>query len=185
MAIQYTDILTYIAVRSYLNNKTQACFPSYESISKKMGASKKFVMQSINRLLACNLINVFKSSKARVSNRYAFKELETFDRIPPELLELKDLSVHEKAMLLLLRQCCISRSMEISNSYKELSQVLGLSYKAIYTQVESLIAKGYVIEKKRIRTTSVKSWQLSNLIDWHYDDTKEEKEVEHLNLIFV
>ena len=64
--LQYKDILTYVALRSF-DNELHECFPRHDTIALKAGMSRKFVIQSIKRLELANLITVKRSKKQRDS----------------------------------------------------------------------------------------------------------------------
>lgn len=144
--LEYKDILTYATLRSFLNSENKRCFPSQETIGKKAGMSKTYVIDSIKRLKSAGLITIEQSPKLRVSNKYRFEELICPSKIPVEFFEVEDLTANEKGMLLCLRQFfqCLSLS-HLSNT-KRVANVLGLTYHQVNKQYMQLVAKGFIIE---------------------------------------
>src|SRR4051812_7665013 len=87
LGLQYRDLLTYITIRSFLNSSTDLCKPSYETIVKMSGTSKRFISESIKRLKLSGLLKVTNSGKPRGSNYYSFEKCESFSRIPYDVFE--------------------------------------------------------------------------------------------------
>jgi len=143
--IHYTDLLTYTALRSYRNEGSRKCFPSLETLAKRMNVCKTFVIESIRRLENAKFISVWRSPEMKVVNHYYFMEPTYFDRIPYEFLYIKDLTLHEKSMLLALREMTdVMSPFDIYGTIKELAFTLCMTYKTLHKQLTSLIAKGYI-----------------------------------------
>jgi len=131
-----------------------------------MGASKSFVMDSVKRLIRSGYIR--KHKVAYLSNQYYFTPFDITDRIPPEILDL-DLSIYEKAMLLVLRQFCIGLPHRTFSPIKDIASEIGLSYKTVHKQITSLIEKGYVIERRMKFTDKKDGFDISPKIDWWFE----------------
>jgi len=168
--IEYTDVLTYVALRSFHNVKSNSCFPALQTIAKKAGISKKFVTKSIERLESAEFINVMRSGKLRIGNRYAFRKFQHFDRIPIDIFKCNDLSLYEKSMLLCLRELGIT-PVDINCSKVELADKLNITYKTLYCQLTSLISKGYVQKDGS-------NWYRLNKIDWHFENRSKDAQPE-------
>lgn len=158
--IEYTDVLTYVALRSFNNVKYNSCFPALQTIGEKAGISKKFVSKSIERLEAAEFINVFRSGKLRIGNRYMFRKFRYFDKIPYDIFACDDLSLYEKSMLLCLREIGHT-PVDLTGTINELANMLGVTYKTLYCQLSSLIQKGYI---KRESST----WYRLQKVDWNF-----------------
>ena len=142
--IHYTDLLTYTALRSFLNSSTRDCYPSLETIAKRAGVCKSFVIDSIYRLESAEYISVWRSREIKVVNKYYFKDPVNFDRIPYEFFFYEDLTLNEKSILLALRELTDINLFHIEGSIKDIAATLCMSYKMLHKQLTSLIAKGYV-----------------------------------------
>ncbi len=150
----YLDVLTYIALKSFDNPKSQ-CFPSYETIANKARLSKDFVIDSIKRLKQAKYIRVwrkygFQSKNKSYSNQYYFLKHRKQDysfMIPREVLNDEALHAYEKAMLICLFQFSFT-PYELTGSIKTFADNLGLTYKMVYRQYNSLVAKGYIDDTK-------------------------------------
>jgi hypothetical protein len=70
--LQYLDILVYTALRWFNNVEDSLCKPMHETVGKKAGLSKRFVIESVKRLEASDAISVDRSEVNRVSNQYFF-----------------------------------------------------------------------------------------------------------------
>lgn len=172
--LNYLDVLTYTAIKSFDNPKG-GCFPSYETIASRSGLSRTFVTESIKRLEKSNYLGVcrnekFKSPKRSFPNQYSFKSVDPFNRIPYDIFEVNDLTVYQKAMLLLLRQSAITVT-EIYGTINKFADELELTYNTVKKQFDSLILKGYLkpIDK---RLTELKK------IDWSYPEHRKESNVQ-------
>jgi DNA-binding MarR family transcriptional regulator len=177
------DVLTYLAIRSYYNYKDRNSYPAYETIADRMGMSKSFVMDSTDRLIKAGFIN--KQRRFNNSNVYTFKGATIIDKIPVEVL-LLDLSIYEKAMLVLLRQCCEGTPTDISINMTNIAAMLGISYKVVNAQMHSLLEQGYVEEKINRITKRVIGYKLTSVIDWDYDtDYKLDSKEEELRVLLI
>lgn len=160
--IEYTDVLTYVALRSFNNVKANSCFPALQTIGEKAGISKKFVSKSIERLEAAEYISVFRSGKLRIGNRYSFRKFRYFDMIPTDIFSCNDLSLYEKSMLLGLREIGHT-PVDLKGTINELASMLGITYKTLYCQLNSLIQKGYIKRKSS-------NWHRLLKVDWNFEE---------------
>ena len=171
--LEYKDILTYVTVRSFKNSDNKRCFPSHETIGKKAGMSKTYVIGSIERLESAGLITVERSLKLRVSNKYYFEEVISPSKIPIEFFEVEDLTANQKGMLLCLGQFFQCLSLSHLSDIKRLANVLGLTYQQVYKQYMPLVSKGFIIETVKSMGTScdktytVKSLNLDRM-NWNF-----------------
>nr|WP_294898586.1 helix-turn-helix domain-containing protein [uncultured Pedobacter sp.] len=164
--LNYLDILTYTAIKSFDNPKG-GCFPSNEKIASRSGLSRTFVIESIKRLEKSNYLKIYKNGNFKSPNRsfpnqYSFKPVHLFNPVPYNIFEVTDLTVYQKAMLLLLRQFAVT-DFEIDGTINKFADRLELTYNTIKKQFDSLILKGYLkpIDK---RLTELK------IIDWSYPE---------------
>lgn len=164
--LKYPDILIYISIRSF-NNEFDGCFPSYESIAKRAGCSRDYVIKAVKRLEKAGMISVKRSRKRDESNRYTFPtKIYQHERIPYHIFDA-DLSMTEKSMLLCVRQ--FINKQVVAGMWQKLSQVsdsLGLSYRQVYKPFKSLIRKGYI--EKRVEKHGVR-YYFTDKIPWIYD----------------
>jgi DNA-binding transcriptional ArsR family regulator len=164
--LHYVDALTYITIRSFNNTQTQECYPAIDTIAEIMCMSRWFVIQSMKRLV--NDGYMIKQNRFKKSNVYFFAGFPITDKIPVEVLTL-DLSAYEKAMLVLLRQCCVGTRINVEGDVKQIAEKLGLSYKTVYTQLTSLIEKGYVEKLPNRKRSDIFIYRLTSLLDWIYN----------------
>jgi DNA-binding MarR family transcriptional regulator len=179
--LHYKDLLIYIAIRSHANSFTNLCIPSFYTIAEKSGTSKKYVSQSIKRLEKAGYLYIDRSAKLKVSNKYTFKQAEAFARIPYDLFELHDLNANQKAMLIALRQCFDSSSLEMMYDLKTTCLLLDLTYRTIYPMYSALIKTGY-IEKftKQYKSGRKKTViRLTDKINWRYELINPVSELQH------
>lgn len=172
--LNYKDVLTYITVRSFNNVVSDRCYPSYETIAKRMGCGKQFIMESVDRLEQAEHIKVIHSEKARLSNRYLFPALETFIKIPYEIFHL-DLNVNEKAMLLCIKNAAWDIN-EYHGNFYDLGKRLGVSYNVVYKQCCNLVQNGFIdVIKQKMGQAKRMIIKLTDKVNW---DLKA-KEMEH------
>ena len=65
----------YVAIKRHLNAKTGDCFPSYQTIAKKLHIDRGTVIRYVKKLKAFNLIDPqlrFKEDGSPTSNQYNF-----------------------------------------------------------------------------------------------------------------
>src|SRR6266513_4774293 len=65
----------YVAIKRHLNQKTGDCFPSYQTIAKKLHVDRGTVIRYVKKLKACNLLDPqlrFKEDGSHASNQYNF-----------------------------------------------------------------------------------------------------------------
>jgi DNA-binding MarR family transcriptional regulator len=169
LPIQYLDILIYTALKSF-DNDEENCFPKHETIASLAGMSKRFVIDSIKRLEAAQLIKVVRSDKKKVSNHYYFNELDRFEQIPNMLLTENDLTSNEKALLICLRQFFIHGPLQCTDDISFFAKWLGLSYNTVSPLYKSLVEKGYIKETQRIykrKGSAIVLKTLTDKISWN------------------
>ncbi|WP_026896790.1 helix-turn-helix domain-containing protein [Daejeonella oryzae] len=183
--LEYKDILTYVTIRSFKNSDNKLCFPSHETIGKKAGMSKTYVINSIGRLESAGLVTVERSRKLKVSNKYYFAEVASPCKIPLEFFEVEDLTANQKGMLLCLRQFFQCTSLSHGSDTKRLANVLGLSYQQVYKQYVALVSKGFIIETvKSLRPICDKTYTVRSLnqdrINWNFNVEEKPSPTLHL-----
>jgi len=179
--IKYTDLLIYAALKSYNSQYANeywfrnrpyedGCFPSLATIAGQAGVAKGTVIAAIKRLEAAKFITINRSVKLKVANHYWFPELSQTYTIPYRLFRTKELTSNEKAMLICIRQFYIGEDLNcmFTEVVKEIAKHLGVSYNTVYTQYNSLVKKGYVIDKKEIykKDYQRRVIQLSDKLNW-------------------
>jgi hypothetical protein len=69
----------YVAIKRHLNQKTGDCYPSYQTIAKKLRIDRGTVIRYVKKLKALNLISPllrFKEDGSPTSNQYNFQGAE-------------------------------------------------------------------------------------------------------------
>jgi hypothetical protein len=69
----------YVAIKRHLNQKTGDCYPSYQTIAKKLRIDRGTVIRYVKKLKALNLIDPqlrFKEDGSPTSNQYNFQRAE-------------------------------------------------------------------------------------------------------------
>ena len=168
--LHYKDLLNYITIRSFNNEGRGLCIPSYDTIADKSGLSKNYISASIKRLEQAGYISVERSSKAKSSNRYSFKDVDAFCRIPYDIFDMNDMNPTQKAMLIALRVCFDSNSLEVMFNLTTCAELIGVSYRTLYPQYNSLIKKGYIEKAVKISKSGRKRkvMRLTNKVNWIY-----------------
>jgi hypothetical protein len=72
----------YVAIKRHLNQKTGDCFPSYQTIAKKLHIDRGTVIRYVKKLKAFNLLDPqlrFKEDGSPASNQYNFDK-DSFDK---------------------------------------------------------------------------------------------------------
>lgn len=131
-----------------------------------MGGSKSFVIKSVKRLINAGYIR--KHKVAYLSNQYYFTEYDINDRVPREMLGL-ELSIYEKAALLILRQFCEGVPHQTGYDISYMSSKMGVTYKTLYTQIKSLVEKGFVKDRTYKHSREKYGFDISPKIDWWYE----------------
>jgi DNA-binding MarR family transcriptional regulator len=173
LKIKYHDTLVYCAIKSF-NNLTEGCFPAYETIAEQAGCHRDTVMASVERLENATLLSIIKKiKKVHYVNTYTFPPDLGFTRIPYEVFQADDLSFHEKAMLINIRQFFQDGGLTAFRTVSKMSKLSGITYGAMKKQVTALIEKGYITElPKGKKSKRVNCYQLTEKINWNYDYTK-------------
>ena len=142
--LQYKDVITYVGIRSFYNEKDKFCFPSYRTIVKRVGCSIKFLRQSIERLKDAGLMQVYQVGRKRVKHFYKFNSNLSLFKIPAEILTSQDLSISEKASLVILKE--YSAGITCYVSLEEISLKSGIIERTLQTNYQALLLKGYLVE---------------------------------------
>lgn len=174
--LKYTDILVYVALRSF--DKLDGCFPMYETIAERAKCSRDYVIKAINRLKAAEFITVMPSAKRTEQckspvNKYEFKDSYMFEKIHYSIFDA-DLSLYDKAMILNLRQFFALELTKPFCTLKKIAKELGVTYKVVNQRVNSLIASGYmqritITHKKR---KPQKKYKFTDKMEWIWDYSK-------------
>ena len=169
--LHYRDLLIYLTIRSFNNIETDLCIPSYDTISERSGMSKKFVSGSLKRLEKSSYLEIDRSDRRKVSNRYSFKKTQAFSRIPYEIFKVDDLTATQKAMLITLRQCFDSGSLELMYDLQTVCQLLDMTYRTVYPLYIALIKLGYIEKRIKVYKSGRKRVvvTLTEKVNWHYN----------------
>lgn len=177
--LQYLDVLVYAALRWFNRVELNECFPMHETVGKKAGVSKRFVIDSVKRLEDAGLVRVKRSDRKRESNYYYFakpKWNSRLEKVPKDFFELtEDLGKCERAMLLCIRQFFnnIKYECHTAKPVEFFAKWLGLTKDQVRKQFSGLISKGYIEERAVISKQSSKArryYKLTKKIDWNYDE---------------
>lgn len=101
--LKIQDILIYIAIRSF-KTSNHKCYPRYTDISEISGCSTKVIRNGIKRLQSAGFLKVFKIEKSKHKFAYTFNDDLQFQLIPDDIFFAEDLSVKEKATLLVINE---------------------------------------------------------------------------------
>jgi DNA-binding MarR family transcriptional regulator len=168
--LKYLDALTYVAIRSFDSNEKEYCYPSYEKIMERSGLGRTFISQSIKRLENASLLKVEHSKREGTCNRYYFGRLEHYEILSYDILFRTDnLTTHEKAMLICLRQFFVHGNLSCHYTKNIIKDMLGVTYQQLYKPLSALIAKRYIREVSRLYKTSSKAsvhYKLTEKIKW-------------------
>jgi len=171
--LKYLDILIYLSIRSFNNQDSKQCFPSYETIAARCGASRKFVIEAIGRLEKAGHLKVVRSTIKHVSNKYYFPAIKHFEAIPTTLLSA-DLTIYQKAMLALLRTFFVHGKLQTVDTVTQMAKKLGLSYNVVKAQYDNLRDKGYISERQVFSSNNDNGLiyrTLTNKLNWNIDFT--------------
>jgi hypothetical protein len=79
----------YVAIKRHLNQKTGECFPSYQTIAKKLRIDRGTVIRYVKKLKAFNLLDPqlrFKEDGSPTSNQYNFDK-DDCSKQPPAVAQ--------------------------------------------------------------------------------------------------
>ena len=79
----------YVAIKRHLNQKTGDCYPSYQTIARKLGIDRSTVIRYVKKLKALNLLSPllrFKEDGSPTSNQYNFDK-GSGTKPPPVVVE--------------------------------------------------------------------------------------------------
>lgn len=143
--IKPKDAVVYLTLKKYENWQTHETFVSIATIAEKLHVGRKFVLDSIDRLVKAGYITITKGQNNR--NIYHFNEYKTFQGFSDEFLDNPDLSMEEKGYLAMIQQYMRlddGQTGKISMTDKELADHIGLSRRSITTYNTSLRNKGFL-----------------------------------------
>jgi DNA-binding MarR family transcriptional regulator len=89
------DLLVYLALKSF-NNARNQCYPSLNTIAKKLGTSINTVSKCIDNLIKEGYVS--RESSGRGFN-YTFTETDDFEPFAHNFIERTDYTFKEKAYL--------------------------------------------------------------------------------------
>ncbi len=179
LGISYKDQLIYLAIRSFYNTKDKYCYPSYKAIAARAGVSAKTVSASVKRLDSAKMIEVWAIGKTRRYHAYKFPDAEYLQKIPYGILDIPDLTMYERTMLIMLIEY-LNEDYNTHLTITEMATASGESYKTIYAQLKSLQIKGYIsvrLEEMGIEQTMIKVISISNKLRASFPDKLEEVRV--------
>jgi hypothetical protein len=168
--LQYKDVLVYIGIRSFYNEQDKLGFPSYRTITKRVGCSIVFLRESIERLRHAGFLHVWKIGKFRPKHYYKFENTGLLTKIPFQIISTEELTVSEKATLAILREYC-----SFGKSYINLEDVSiqsGIAIRTLTSHFKSLLLKGYVTEgffEDVLNSTIINNFSLTDKINWSWD----------------
>lgn len=140
--LQKYEILIYVCIRRYMNDKTLEAFPSLETIKKDSGCSLPTIRKTIKSIVSKGYITL--SSKGR-QIVYIFNNSKSFEPFSYEFLDNKNLTKAEKLQILCTQQFMYKNNGigKISWTDAKLAEETGLERHTIAKNTKSLIAKGY------------------------------------------
>lgn len=137
------DQLIYVAIRKFMNKKTNEAYPSLDTIHKLTGMYIGGIRKCIDNLVKSHFLEVRKENGRNV---YKFTKPDTFEPFSYEFLEKKDLTTNEKAYLVATQQFMFKEDGlgKISFSDKEISEKINMPKSTIGDINRSLVAKNYL-----------------------------------------
>ena len=157
------DLLVYLTIKRYMNNKTRQAFPSLRTLSSKCGFSINTIRDSIKCLEKEGWISITEDGR---KNIYTFStQRGLFERFSYEFLD-NDVPPKEKAYLIATQQFMIKEHNVGKTSYtnKELSEKINLSEYKIKTYDKTLEKEGALtLIKGDALTKDIKFFHLEEL----------------------
>jgi DNA-binding MarR family transcriptional regulator len=168
--LKYLDALTYVSIRSFDSNEKEYCYPSYTKIMERSGLGRTFLAASINRLEDAGFLKIVRSKGEGTCNKYYFGDLEHYEQFSYDILfKTEDLSNHEKAMLICLRQFFVHGGLSCIFKIRQLANLLGVSYRQVHNPLSNLIKEEYIREvcKPHKHTNkALKYYKITDKINW-------------------
>lgn len=150
------DLLVYVSIKRYMNNKTKIAYPSLKEIQKKCKASIDTIRKCVKHLEEKDFISIEKKGRAQ---KYHFNPHKEFEPFSYEFLDKEDLSFTEKSYILASQQFMfkdVEGMGKISFTNKELSTLINMTESTISRTNKSLERKNYltVVKDKSIDPVS-------------------------------
>jgi len=114
------DKLVYLAIKSFQNKDTGACFPSHESIAKKCGASAPTIRKCIKALESAGYIHVDKTNSRH--HVYTFDPYKKFEVFSYDFLNDERTSFTEKSYLASIQEH-LYKNGETGNTTYSLTEI--------------------------------------------------------------
>lgn len=144
--------LVYAFLKKHYNNETKVSYPSFNLLMKETELSRQTLVDCITSLEVKKYINVTRAPKK--VNIYTFNPYNTFDIFSFDFLEDTELPLEVKKHILCVQEYMFvdkdTHEGKISYTNEELSDLTGLSLKAINRAIKWLTENNY------IRTSSLK-----------------------------
>ena len=169
------DALVYAYLRSYMNNKTKECFPSFRKLSADTGLTVNTIQKSVASLSAQNLILVDKKGKYNI---YKFPDisLNSFEPFSYEFLSSLKITPKLKGYWLLLQRYTFkddgSGYAKTTYTDKELSNILSIPLRTIKLYNQELRNSGVLtVTPTKIKDSNGDSryMKLFNLVEISQD----------------
>lgn len=162
------DLLVYLSIKRYMNNKTRQAFPSLKTLSTDCGFSINTIRKSIKKLVEERWIMITEEGR---KNIYTFiRQDGLFERFSFDFLD-NDVPSNEKAYLIASQQYMLKEHSVGKTSYndKEMSEKINMSEYKIKKYDKVLEKEGMLtIVKSNKRdeqglTKDIKFFQLEKL----------------------
>ena len=197
--VSLVDLCVYAGLKSFKNNETNLCCPSYSAVSKRTKVAVSTVSKGIKHLLAAKWIKVTPSDDTKRSiSYYKFlaDDTKNWEKVPIKLLESKELTAADKGFVIACLRLIYTKNDPKLNIYTiftnytnlKISKELGFKYRTVCTRINALTSKGYielVTDSDPSGNTEQKKMIRLDVLEIHLKDTDNrlkavEKEIKDL-----
>ena len=167
--LQKYEILSYVAIRRYMNKDTMKAYPSLDRIQKDTGVSKATIIKIIKNII--NKGYMQQESKKGVGAIYTFNNEKSFEPFSYEFLDNENLTKAEKLQILCTQQYMFKENGvgKISYSDNELAEKTGLNRNTIAKTNQSLMQKGFATQVS-LATRDPKTGLINKETMYHLDE---------------
>lgn len=146
-----TDLIVYAALKSFkIDNKP--CFPSQETIAKKLKLTRPTIKKSIDKLEGEGYISTTRSGKLTL---YEFSKYKSFEIFSNDFIDRVDIDSKLKGYIIGTQQLMFKdiRGLgKVTSSTKDIADKINISEKTVMRYDKELIQKGMMsIIKTKVR----------------------------------
>lgn len=137
------DLIVYLTIRRYLDEKTNYSKISFETAAQKLGCSEKTVRNSVAKLKKSGFLIVQKIGKY---NAYTFPKCDHFERFYVDFIDNPEMTYQQKAFYAAQQQHMFKENTLCKTNYSTLaiSRNLNMDFKTVKKYEKEFIDHGWM-----------------------------------------